>query len=44
MKQAVQPTQRAEARSSHEAPTKRAFVKPMLERHERLPEITGFTF
>ena len=44
MKQAVQPTQRAQSHSAHEAPAKRAFVKPMLERHERLPEITGFTF
>ena len=44
MKQAVQPAQRAEARSSPEAPAKRAFVRPVLERHERLPEVTGFSF
>ena len=44
MNNTVKPIQQAETRSTMEAPAKRAFVRPSLERHERLPEITGFSF
>ena len=30
--------------SEAKAARKRPFVRPVLERHERLPEITGFSF
>ena len=36
--------QQTKTRAPEAATAKRAFVKPVLERHERLPEITGFSF
>ena len=44
MNNTAKPVQQAEIRSTKDAPARRAFVKPSLERHERLPEITGFSF
>ena len=41
MNKAEKPVRQATAGAPRKAPAKRVFVKPTLERHERLPEITG---
>ena len=34
----------AERSPAPEGETKKEFIEPKLERHETLPEVTGFTF
>ena len=36
--------QQTKTRAPEAVTAKRALVRPVLERHERLPEITGFSF
>ena len=37
-------TQATERRAPEQAQAKKPFQKPVLERHESLPEVTGFSF
>ena len=37
-------TQTAERRTAEQHQAKKPFQKPVLERHESLPEVTGFSF